>query len=119
MARQFHHSKMPDHSTLLSGRSPRDETGFQSELLQIWYNNTNKNWVKTPEVSHYHKESDELFIVLQGALHVEVDGQVHRIGPREFCCFPAGQWHAVVRVELPAETLMIRSPSVDDKVYKE
>jgi len=118
MTREFHHSKLPHHSTLLSGRSPRDEVGFQSDLLQIWYNNTNKNWVETPEVPHYHKKSDEIFIVLQGALHVEVDGHVHRIGPREFCCFPAGQWHAVVRVELHAETLMIRSPSVDDKVYK-
>src|SRR5215211_9531793 len=119
MTREFHHSKLPHHSTLLSGRSPRDEVGFQSDLLQIWYNNTNKNWVETPEVPHYHKKSDEIFIVLQGALHVEVDGHVHRIGPREFCCFPAGQWHAVVRVELHAETLMIRSPSVEDKVYKE
>jgi len=119
MTREFHHSKLPDHSTLLSGRLPRDEAGFQSHLLQIWYNNTDKTWVETPEVLHYHKESDEMFIVLQGALHVEVDGQVHRIGPREFCCFPAGQWHAVIRVELPAETLMIRSPSVDDKVYKD
>ncbi len=119
MTREFHHSKLPDHSTLLSGRSPRDNVGFQSDLLQIWYNNTDKTWVETPEVPHYHKESDEMFIVLQGALHVEVDGQVHRIGQREFCCFPVGQWHAVVRVELPAETLMIRSPSVDDKVYKD
>ena len=119
MTREFHHSKLPNHSTLLSGRLPRDEVGFQSDLLQIWYNNTNKTWVESPEVPHYHKESDEMFIVLQGALHVEVNGQIHRIGPREFCCFPAGQWHAVVRVELPAETLMIRSPSVDDKVYKD
>jgi mannose-6-phosphate isomerase-like protein (cupin superfamily) len=119
MARKFQHTKLPDFSTLLSGRSPRNETGFPSAALQIWYNNTDKSWAETPESPHYHRESDEIFIVLHGALHVEVDGEVHRIGPREFCCFPAGQWHSIVRVEPPVETLMIRSPSVDDKVYKE
>ncbi len=117
MKRKFHHVKLPDHSTLLSGRAPRDEIGFQSDALQIWYNNTDQPWVDG--VPHYHEESDEIFIVLKGALHVEVDGQIHRIGEREFCCFPAGQWHSIIRVEVPAETLMIRSPSVDDKVYKE
>jgi len=119
MARKFQHSKLPDHSTLLSGRTPRDEVGFQSDALQIWYNNTDQTWVETPELSHYHEESDEIFIVIKGALHIEVEGKVHRMRPREFCCFPAGQWHSVVHVEIPAETLMIRSPSVDDKVYKE
>lgn len=119
MTREFHHAKLPDHSTLLSGHTPRNEMGFRSTALQIWYNNTEQTWVATPELPHYHKESDEIFIVLQGALHVEVDGAVHRIGPREFCCFPSGQWHSIVRVETPVETLMIRSPSVNDKVYKE
>jgi mannose-6-phosphate isomerase-like protein (cupin superfamily) len=119
MERKFHHAKLPNSSTLLSGRTPRNEAGFQSRELQIWYNNTEKTWVKTSEPSHSHQGSDEIFIVLRGALHVEVDGEIHRIGPREFCCFPAGQWHSIVRVEVPAETLMIRSPSVDDKIYKE
>ena len=56
---------------------------------------------------------------IKGALHIKVDGQVHRIGEREFCCFPAGQWHSIVSVEVPVETLMIRAPSIDDKVYEE
>jgi mannose-6-phosphate isomerase-like protein (cupin superfamily) len=119
MTRKFHHAKIPDYSTLLSGRSPRDDLGFESSSLQIWYNNTDINWAETAEKPHYHKESDEIFIVLKGVLHVDVDGKVHHIGPHEFCCFPAGEWHAIVHVEVPAETLMIRSPSVDDKVYKE
>jgi mannose-6-phosphate isomerase-like protein (cupin superfamily) len=119
MTRKFHHAKLPDHSALLSGRTPPDDLGFRSDALQIWYNKTDQTWIETPEKPHYHEESDEIFLVLKGALHVEVDGQVHRIGPREFCCFPANQWHAVVRVEVPAETLMIRAPSVNDKVYLE
>ena len=119
MIRKFHHAKLPNYSKLLSGHTPPDESAFQSTALQIWYNNTDKTWVESPEPLHYHKGSDEIFVVLKGALHVEVEGQVHRIAEREFCCFPAGQWHAVVRVELPAETLMIRSPSINDKVYKD
>lgn len=117
MTRKFHHTKLPDFSTLLSGHTPPDEVEFQSEILQICYNNTDQPWVDG--ISHYHKKSDEVFIVLKDALHVEVDGQIHRIGEREFCCFPAGQWHSIVRVEVPVETLMIRAPSVDDKVCKE
>lgn len=117
MNRKFHHTRLPDFSTLLSGRTPPNEIGFQSDLLQIWYNNTDETW--KDDAPHYHTESDEIFIVLKGVLHVEVDGQTHRIGEREFCCFPIGQWHSVVHVEVPAETLMIRSPSVADKVYKE
>jgi len=117
--RSFHHRKLPNYSALLSGHLPTDEISFRSEDLQIWYNNADKTWIDIPEVPHFHENSDELFLVLKGALYVEVDGQVHRIGEREFCCFPSGQWHSIVRVEVPAETLMIRSPSVDDKVYKE
>ncbi|MCC6498759.1 MAG: cupin domain-containing protein [Anaerolineales bacterium] len=117
MTRKFHHVRLPDHSTLLSGHTPLDESGFQSDALQIWYNNTETPWIDSSP--HYHEKSDEIFIVLRGVLHVEVDGQIQRVGPREFCCFPAGQWHSIVKVEVPAETLMIRSPSVDDKVYKE
>jgi len=98
---------------------PRDDMGFQSDSLPIWYNTTNINWAETPEQPHYHTESDEMFIVLKGALHVDVNGEVHRIGPSEFCCFPAGEWHAIFNVEVPAETLMIRSPSVADKIYRD
>ena len=117
MERKFHHAKLPDYSTLLSGHTPPNEVGFQSDALQIWYNNTDQTWIDTPEPPHCHEESDEIFLVLKGARHVEVNGQMYCIGEREFCCFPAGQWHSVVGVELPAETLMIRAPSINDKVY--
>jgi mannose-6-phosphate isomerase-like protein (cupin superfamily) len=115
----FHHRKLPDYSTLLSGPTPPDEVGFQSAHLQIWYNHTDASWVGEGERPHKHLHSDECFIVLRGSLVVEVDGRRVTIGPREFCCFPAGQYHAVVAVHPPVETLMIRAPSVNDKVYLE
>jgi len=115
----FHHRKLPDYSTLLCGPTPPDAVGFPSSQLQIWYNNTGESWVGNGERPHKHLYSDECFIVLEGSLVVEVDGRRFTIGPHEFCCFPAGQYHAVVAVHPPVETLMIRAPAVNDKVYLE
>lgn len=118
-SRKYHHARLPDYSTLLSGRVPRDGIGFQSDALQIWYNNTDESWVGAGEMPHYHTESDECFLVLRGELVVEVEGERFTVGPREFCCFPRHVFHAIVEVRPPAETLMIRAPSVEDKVYAE
>ncbi len=114
---QFHHKKLPDHSTLLSGNTPPDATGFQSEKLQIWYNNTQESWADP--VPHAHQESDECFIVLQGIIVVEVESERFTIGPREFCCFPRGVYHSVVQVLPPVESLMIRAPSLNDKLSQQ
>ena len=111
----FHHRKLPDYSTLLAGHTPPNDLGFGSDRLQIWYNCTITPW--TDPLPHAHHDSDECFIILRGQLVVEVEGQRHTIGPREFCCFPTGVYHAVVEVHPPVETLMIRAPSVNDKVY--
>ena len=116
---QFHHRPLPDHSALLSGNRPPDEFGFQSEELQIWYNNTAASWVHEPEQPHLHTSSAECFIVLRGSLVVEAEGERFTVGPREYCCFPPGLLHAIVEVRPPVETLMIRAPSVGDKVYRE
>ncbi|MBO0778219.1 MAG: cupin domain-containing protein [Ktedonobacteraceae bacterium] len=111
----FHHRKLPDYSTLLSGHTPPDDIGFRSERLQIWYNNTTTGWADP--APHKHLESDECFIVLQGTITVEVEGERFIIGPREFCCFPCGVYHSVIEVDPPVESLMIRAPSINDKVY--
>jgi mannose-6-phosphate isomerase-like protein (cupin superfamily) len=116
--RPFHRQKLPDHSALLSGRKPPDDTGFKSEQLQIWYNNTDVSWVGGGEAPHMHTISDECFIVLVGTLVVEVEGERFTLGPREFCCFPAGVYHAILEVRPPVETLMIRAPSIEDNVYQ-
>lgn len=115
----MHHRKLPEHAhaTVLSGHTPPDELGFRSAQLQILYNRTDVAWFD-PGL-HKHTESDECFIVLKGSLEVDVEGVRHHIGERKFCCFPAGVYHAVVVVETPTETLMIRAPSVQDKVYRD
>jgi mannose-6-phosphate isomerase-like protein (cupin superfamily) len=84
-------------------------------MLQIWFNHTDTAWADP--IPHAHRYSDECFVILEGSLVVEVEGQRVTIGPREFCCFAAGVLHAVVEVHPPVETLMIRAPSTVDKVY--
>ena len=121
--RRFHHRALPPHSALLSGRFTPDDLAFQSDLLQVWFNDNprdawtlNGRTVRKDPAPHFHTDSDEMFIVLEGALHVAVEGNVVRVARGEFCCFPAGVVHQLVRVEAPYKTLMIRAPSVDDKV---
>lgn len=111
----FHHQPLPDYSTLLMGHTPPDSVGCTSQRLQIWYNQTHEEW--HDPLPHAHAESDECFIVLQGRLVVEVEGQRIVIGPREFCCFPRGIVHAIVETYPPIESLMIRAPSINDKIY--
>lgn len=115
LVKRFHHRKLPGYSTLLAGRIPPDDVGFVSERLQIWYNNSGDRWVDPSP--HAHQESDECFVVLRGSLVVDVEGERVTIGPGEFCCFPRGVFHAVVEVQPPIESLMIRAPSIEDKVY--
>ena len=111
----FHHRPLPDYSTLLSGRFPPDDVGYTSDRLQIWFNHGNEGWADPGP--HAHPESDSCFVVLAGSLVLEVEGQRTTIGPREFCCLPAGMVYSVIEVHPPVETLMIRAPAIDDKVY--
>lgn len=49
---------------------------------------------------------------------VEVEGERYLISEGEYCCFRAGVYHSIVEVYPPVESLMLRAPSVDDKVYQ-
>ncbi len=111
----FHHRRLPAYSTLLAGHTPPDEVGFASERLQIWYNNTAEAW--SDPAPHFHTDSDECFIMLRGSIVVDVEGQLIEIGPGEFCCFPRGLFHSIVEAHPPIESLMIRAPSINDKIY--
>jgi len=114
---KYLHKKLPDYSTLPSGRSPRDEFSFESSDLQIWYNNTNESWLDLPEAPHKHLSSDEVFIVIRGKLIINVEDEIIEVNACEYCCFPKGVYHAVLEVQPPVETFMIRAPSIDDKIY--
>ena len=110
----FHHRRLPSFSTLLTGRFPPDEVGAQSDRLQIWYNNTEVGW--SDDGVHAHQQSDECFVVLRGEIVVEIEGRTVTVRAGEFCYFPQGVFHRVVEVKPPVESLMIRAPSINDKI---
>ena len=89
---------------------------FRSESLQVWYNDRPVEPWADPG-PHFHAQSDAMFVVLEGALLVFVNGETVRVGAGEFCCFPAGLLHELTAIETPLRTLIIRTPSVEDKVY--
>jgi hypothetical protein len=112
---KFHHRPLPDFSALLSGPTPPDDLAFRSDRLQINYFNTMEAW--TDQLPHAHQESDECFLVFQGTLIIEVEGERVMIGPREFCGFPRGTYHQVIEVHPPIECLVLRNSAGYDKKY--
>ena len=113
---KFHHRQLPGFSALLSGPTPPSDFAFLPDRLQISYFNTKEDW--TDPLPHAHQESDECFLVFRGAIIVEVEGERVVIGPREFCGFPRGIYHQVVKVHPPIECLILRnSPLGSDKIY--
>ncbi len=113
----FHLRDLPAASGFLAGRGPvAPGTGVETTQLQVYWRRSDD--VRPDERSHAHARCDELFVVLTGAIVVEVEGAEHVVGPRQFCHFPVGLFHRIVRVVPPLEALVVRAPSVDDKIYR-
>lgn len=105
--------KLPSFSTLLSGHSPPDDAGLRSDELQMY--NPLEPW--QDEGLHARRASDEC-VIARDKVTVGVEATPYVISAGELCWFPVGVFHAIVEVETPAETLMIRAPSVPDEVYR-
>jgi mannose-6-phosphate isomerase-like protein (cupin superfamily) len=103
-----------NHWALISGRSPTDALSFPSERLQVIYNDTSTPWQDT--VAHAHREGDEIYIVLEGCMVITVDAEIFNVTAGEVLCVPAGTQHQLIRVDVPHRSLVLRSPSVDDKM---
>lgn len=103
-----------NHWALISGRSPTDALSFPSDRLQVIFNDTSTPWQDS--VAHAHRESDEIYIVLEGQMVVAVDGELFNVAAGEVLCVPSGTVHQLIRVEVPHRSLVLRSPSVNDKI---
>jgi mannose-6-phosphate isomerase-like protein (cupin superfamily) len=44
---------------------------------------------------HYHKESEELYFLLEGDGVMEIDGESREVGPGDAILIPAGAWHQI------------------------
>ena len=49
----------------------------------------------------------------------DVDGERHAVSANEFLAVPAGVVHQLVDVEVPHRSLVVRAPSVRDKLLPE
>ena len=103
-----------DHWTLISGRNPTDELSFPSERLQVIFNDTSTPWQDA--VAHAHRESDEIYVVLEGQMAIAVCGELFNVAAGEVLCVPSGTVHQLLRVDVPHRSLVLRSPSVNDKM---
>jgi len=50
---------------------------------------------------HYHKRSEEIYFLLEGSGHMEIDGTTRQVGPGDAILIPPNAWH-----ELRAESAM-------------
>ena len=44
---------------------------------------------------HYHKASEEIYFMLEGAAEIEIDGDTREIVPGDAVLIPAGAWHQI------------------------
>ena len=44
---------------------------------------------------HYHAETEELYVVIEGTGKMEVDGDRREVGPGDAILIPAGAWHQI------------------------
>ena len=44
---------------------------------------------------HYHKNSEELYFLLEGTALMEIDGDSRDVGPGDAILIPAGAWHQI------------------------
>jgi len=48
---------------------------------------------------HYHKLTEELYFILEGAGDIEVDGERRMVGPGDAILIPPGAWHTIMATE--------------------
>ncbi|MCA9834020.1 MAG: cupin domain-containing protein [Thermomicrobiales bacterium] len=110
-------STLPDSIAVLSGSYPPNEKCFLSESLQIIAHYAEEDWPEEP--IHCHRDSDEAYIVMEGAITLVIDGESVVVNKGEICTVGRGSFHAITEAQVPYRGLVVRAPSVQDKEYLE
>ncbi len=68
---------------------------------------------------HYHRASEEIYVLLAGRGAMEVDGERSDVGPGDAVLIPPGAWHQIVALE-PLRFLCCCAPpySHDDTFFE-
>jgi mannose-6-phosphate isomerase-like protein (cupin superfamily) len=62
---------------------------------------------------HYHRASEEIYVVLEGEGELEIDGEARRVRPGEAALIPAGAWHEITAAS-PLRFLCCCAPPYSD-----
>lgn len=63
---------------------------------------------------HYHRRSEELYLILEGGGELEVDGDIRTVGPGDAILIPPGAWHQLTSGEAGATLLCCCVPPYSD-----
>ncbi len=44
---------------------------------------------------HYHRQSEELYFIIEGEATMEINGELRRVCPGDGILIPAGAWHQI------------------------
>ena len=100
--------------TVIAGPKPPSDDGFCSDRLQVLHWRVDEPF--GDDGTHLHRSSDEVYVVLEGAIDLEIDGSRSTVAAGEAVTVGAGVPHALVSVRYPARGLTIRGPAINDKV---
>ena len=64
---------------------------------------------------HYHGETEEIYVVLDGKGEMEVDGERRPVGPGDAILIPAGAWHQIRAADAELRFLCCCAPPYRDE----
>ena len=59
---------------------------------------------------HYHRQSEEIYVVLEGKGTLELDGEIREVAPGDAALIPPGAWHQI-RAAAPLRFLCCCAPA--------
>ena len=71
--------------------------------------------IENPE--HYHKEADELTIVIEGSLKEKIDGELIELKSGEFILIKSGSIGSTVWAEEGTTIIVVKAPSIPNDKY--
>ena len=63
---------------------------------------------------HYHAQTEEIYVLLDGEGELEVEGERRLVGPGDAILIPAGAWHQIRAGDAPVRFLCCCAPPYSD-----
>ena len=100
-------------SEQISVKRLTDELGAEQVRANIW------TVAEGSMLKHVHREQEELYLVLDGAAEITVDGAVYKLGERDTLAVPAGAEHQLTNVGWgPLTFFVVAAPNVTGDAEK-